>query len=55
MTEREFATVLVALRSYQDSPNPDKFGMFYEGSADDIITPLTDDEIDDFIERINTT
>lgn len=56
LDDREFACVLAALRCFQQHmemnggiPGPDFIGHF-----DDVLTPLTTDEIDDLCESINT-
>lgn len=53
MDERQTATVLAALRHYQKTvPQEDRHGHYDEHYTE--VTPLTDSEIDELCENINT-
>ena len=51
LTRREQSTMLAALRFLQHSPVSDHAGI---ASQDGELNPLSDDEIDDFCERLNS-
>ena len=53
LTDRELATVLAALRYWQQDLADNDDGPICPDHFTDTITPLTVDEIDDLCERLN--
>jgi hypothetical protein len=52
LSDRELATVLAALRYWQDEMRPGDVPLCYPEHFEDV-TPLTTDEIDSLCERLN--
>ena len=56
LSDRELATVLAALRGYEKATDEAyrKYGEHFRHNDTPTITPLTNAEIDDLCERLNT-
>ena len=54
LNARELATVLAALRLWQETVNRHEEPMWEIATDDGMIEPLSDDEIDELCERLNT-